>query len=540
MQRLVAAVARLLEAAERRGHVAHVVLVDPHAAGAQGLADQVGAGQVAGPDAGSQAVDGVVGDGHGFFGAVETDHRQYRAEDFFLGDAHGIGHAVEHGRLDVGAAGFFQHALAAGHQLGAVVVTGLDVGQHVVHLGGIDQRADVGFRVQRVARLPRLDRLDHHRYELVLDRIFHQQARTGGADFALVEGDGTGGTLGGGLEVRRVGEDDVRALAAGFQPDALHVRFAGIDHQLLGDLGRAGEHQGVDVHVQGQGLAHGVTEARQHVEHAGRNAGLDGQLGDADAGQRRLFGRLEDHRVAGGQRRAELPAGHQQREVPRHDGGDHADRLTGHQAQFVVGGGGHFVVDLVDGLTAPAQRTRGGRHVDTQRIADRLAHVQGFQQGQLLGVGVDQVGEADHDFLALDRRHARPHAGLEGGTSDLDRALGVGAVTAGDMAEQAAVDRADALEGGRRDRVGVFALDEGAALDLQVLGALFPVGTGQGGHAGILEVKARNEMKARIVNYSSRPLAGHRAGNTKPERSAFSIFLTFAGPDTLLCAFYQT
>src|SRR5690606_20759021 len=49
VQRLVAAVAGLLEAAERRGHVAAVVLIDPHAAGAQRLGDPVRPRQIAGP-----------------------------------------------------------------------------------------------------------------------------------------------------------------------------------------------------------------------------------------------------------------------------------------------------------------------------------------------------------------------------------------------------------------------------------------------------------------------------------------------------------
>ncbi|MNE01620.1 hypothetical protein D3C80_940660 [compost metagenome] len=274
---------------------------------------------------------------------------------------------------------------------------------------------------------------------------------------------------------------------------------------MLGDLGGAGEHQGVDVHVQGQGLAHGVAEARQHVEHASRNAGLDGQLGDADAGQRRLLGRFEDDRVAGGQRRAELPAGHQQGEVPRHDGGDHAHRLTGHQAQFVVRGGGDFVVDLVDGLAAPADGAGCGRHVDAQGVADRLAHVQGFQQGQLLGVGVDQVGEADHDFLALDRRQARPRTGLEHGAGVPHRQLGVGQVAAGDLAQQAAVDRADAVEGVAGYGVGVLAMDEGAGLDLHGLGALFPVSTGQGGHWSFPLIRRVPPAQACTVKNSARP-----------------------------------
>ncbi|MCY1413545.1 hypothetical protein D9M71_289780 [compost metagenome] len=365
-------------------------------------------------------------------------------------------------------------------------MAGLDVGQHVVHLGGVHQGADVGGRVQRVARLPGLDGLDHHGHELVLDRALHQQARTGGADFALVEGDGAGSGFGGGLQVRGVGEDDVRALAAGFQPDALHVGFAGIDHQLLGDLGGAGEHQGIDVHVQGQGLAHGVAIAWQHVEHASRDTGFDRQLGDADGSQRRFFGRLEHDRVTGGQRRAELPAGHQQREVPRYDGTDHTYRLASNQAKLIMRGRGNFVVDLVDGFGSPVDGLGRTWDVDTGGVANRLAHVQGFQQRQLFDVLAQQVGETDQLGLALGRGQLRPHAGVEGGTGVFNSAVGIGQVAAGNLGQEASVDRAQALEGFTGCGIGVFAVDEGTAFDLQLLGTLFPVRTGQGGHTKLL------------------------------------------------------
>ncbi|MNQ89166.1 hypothetical protein D3C85_1044640 [compost metagenome] len=260
--------------------------------------------------------------------------------------------------------------------------------------------------------------------------------------------------------------------------------------------------------MQGQGLAHGVAEARQHVEHAGRDAGLDGQLGNADGGQRGLLGRFEDHRVAGGQRRAELPAGHQQGEVPRHDGGDHADRLAGHQAQFIVRRGSDFVVDLVDGFAIPADGAGGGGNVDAQGVADRLAHVQGFQQGQLFAVGVDQVGKADQHLLALDRGQARPDAGFEGGAGVLDRQFGVGQVTAGHLSQQAAVDRADAVEGRAGSGVGVLAMDEGAGFDLHGLGALFPICTGQGGHWSFPLIRRVPPAQACTVKNSARPTSG--------------------------------
>ena len=56
---------------------------------------------------------------------------------------------------------------------------------------------------------------------------------------------------------------------------------------------------------------------------------------------RRLLGRLHHHAVAGGQRRRELPARHQDREVPRDDLADDAERLV-----EVIGDG--VVVDLAE------------------------------------------------------------------------------------------------------------------------------------------------------------------------------------------------
>ncbi len=234
--------------------------------------------------------------------------------------------------------------------------------------------------------------------------------------------------------------------------------------------------------MQRQRLADGVAVARQDVEHAGRNAGVDRQLGNADGGQRRLLGGLEHHRVAGGQRRAELPAGHHQREIPRHDGRHHADRLAGDQAQLVMGRGRYLVVDLVDRLAAPAQRPRGARDVHRQRVADRFAHVEGFQQGQLLAVGFQQVGEADHHCLALGRRQARPAAGLECGTGAGHRALGIDLVAAGDLRQHPPVHRADAVELAAVRRGAILTLDKGATFDVQVAGTLLPIGEGQGGH----------------------------------------------------------
>ena len=77
-----------------------------------------------------------------------------------------------------------------------------------------------------------------------------------------------------------------------------------------------------------QPVAGGVAVAGDDVDHAGREAGLGDQVGEAQRGQRRLLGGLEDERAAGGQRRARSSGRHQQREVPRHDLRADADRLA--------------------------------------------------------------------------------------------------------------------------------------------------------------------------------------------------------------------
>ncbi len=147
---------------------------------------------------------------------------------------------------------------------------------------------------------------------------------------------------------------------------------------------RAGEADRVDVHVQRERLAGLVAVAGHDVEHARRQAGLDRQLGQAQRGERALLARLEDHRVAARQRRPELPGGHDHRVVPGHDDADHAHRFARDQRQRVRAGGRDLVVDLVHRLGVPGDRARGGRHVDRERVLDRLAHVDGLEQRELV------------------------------------------------------------------------------------------------------------------------------------------------------------
>ncbi len=160
----------------------------------------------------------------------------------------------------------------------------------------------------------------------------------------------------------------------------------------------------------------GVAVAGDDVQDAVGDARLERQLAEAQRAQRRLLGRLEDDRAAGGQRRADLPGGHQQREVPRDDLADDADRLL--ERVGVELGARHVGQRRRDGRAAQLRRPAG--HVPEQVGGERdvggggdglrLAVVERVELGELVEVLGDQVAEAVDRAAALGRRHLRPRA----------------------------------------------------------------------------------------------------------------------------------
>jgi hypothetical protein len=206
--------------------------------------------------------------------------------------------------------------------------------------------------------------------------------------------------------------------------------------------------------------------------------GLGHQLGQAQHAQRRFLRGLEHHRVAGGQRRGQLPRRHQQREIPRHDRADHAQWFAGDQAQLVLAGGRDLAVDLVQRLGRPREAADRRGQVDVARIVDRLAHVQGFQQGQLVGVLLDQRHQLLQGLLALDRPGPGPVAGLEAAPRRAHRAVDVRLPAARHLPQHPAVDRAGAVEGAAVGGIDVLAIDEGLGAQRQACGHRFPVRAG--------------------------------------------------------------
>ncbi len=93
----------------------------------------------------------------------------------------------------------------------------------------------------------------------------------------------------------------------------------------LADLRRARERDLVDALVLDERLPD-RRPAGDHVDDARRQVALGDDLGERERGQRRRLGGLEHDRVAGRERRRELPGGHQQREVPGDDLAGDAER----------------------------------------------------------------------------------------------------------------------------------------------------------------------------------------------------------------------
>ena len=91
---------------------------------------------------------------------------------------------------------------------------------------------------------------------------------------------------------------------------------------------RAGEGDGVDVGMVEHRLADDRAVAHHEVEHALRRAGALEDVDDRVRAARHEIGRLEDDGVAVGERRRDLPGRNGDREIPRRDDADDADRLA--------------------------------------------------------------------------------------------------------------------------------------------------------------------------------------------------------------------
>ena len=170
------------------------------------------------------------------------------------------------------------------------------------------------------------------------------------------------------------------------------------------------------------------------------------QLAHAQQRQRRALARLDHHRIAAGKRRAELPRPDHQREIPRDDGPDNADRLLVDHAQNAIRCRRDLAIDLVANLGIVAQRRRRRARLGAEGHADLGAVVTHAKNRQLGGVGLNEVGPAVHYRLARGRRHFRPAAILEGGAGHGDGTRDNRLVAIRQRRQAGSVDRRDHLD----------------------------------------------------------------------------------------------
>ena len=110
--------------------------------------------------------------------------------------------------------------------------------------------------------------------------------------------------------------------------------------------------------------------ARDHVDDARRQFGFLHDLREVKRRKRRHLRRLEDDRVAGGQRRRQLPRSEQQREIRRNDRADHAVRPRPFRAA-------HRPRQLVGPARVIEQVRRGAGDVEAAGLADRFSACRG-------------------------------------------------------------------------------------------------------------------------------------------------------------------
>ena len=208
--------------------------------------------------------------------------------------------------------------------------------------------------------------------------------------------------------------------------------------------GLAGERDLGDAVARRQRLARLHAEAVDDVEHT-RGQQVADQRQQVQDRRRGLLGGFEDDRVARGQRRSELPDGHQDREVPRDDLADDAERLV-----EVIGDG--VVVDLAT-ASPPARGSRPAKYrkwstangmsaLSVSRIGLPLSH--DFGDGDRLEILLDAVGDLVQDHGALGRGRLAPRRCRR--VCGIQCPIDISLVGAGHLAEHLAGDRCGVFE----------------------------------------------------------------------------------------------
>ncbi len=207
-------------------------------------------------------------------------------------------------------------------------------------------------------------------------------------------------------------------------------------------------------------LAGDCPPASNDVQHTLRQASLCAEFGEPQQAQRRTFSRFQDHRIAGGKRRRDLPGADHQRKIPGHDGGDDTDRLAMDEAEDIARGRCDLAIDLVDRFGIVAECAGSAAGLRLQRHRNLGAIVAHAENGKLERVFLDEFGDAQQHLLALGGCGPRPGALLEGGAGGQHGGIDVVDAGIGDRRQSRPINRRDDVKHPAGGSVAPDAADE--------------------------------------------------------------------------------
>ena len=308
-----------------------------------------------------------------------------------------------------------------------------------------DKRTDIHGLVERIADPQRFHALAQLVVEPLRDAFLHEDARSGTADFALVEPDGVDNAFHRPVHVG-IFEDDERRLAAELQRQLL-LRSGNLFADDAADFGRAGKGNLVDIVMAADQSAR-FAIAMDDIDNTGRQANFMANFGKGDCRQRRQFRRLEHDRITRCKCRGDLPCQHQQREIPR----DHLSADTDRREAFELG------LDHLGPAGMMVKMPGNKRDIDVTRLADRLAIVHGLEDREEALTLLDMTRDGIEIFGALMSRQFGPLA--EGAACGLDRRVDILGRTLRDLGQHGVVGRIDHGKGLAAFDAGELAVDE--------------------------------------------------------------------------------
>ena len=380
---------------------------------------------------------------------LDPDHGGDRAEHLLAVDPHLVGGVGDQGRLQVVALGLARQPLAAERQLAAFLPADLEIAQVLVELLLVDHRPDLGAGLERMVDLELLHAFDHRRDEAVVDGLGDDQARGRGAALPGLEEGAVERAAHRDVEIGVVQHHE-RVLAAHLELELGEARRAFLRDVPAG-IDRAREAHGGDVRRLEDRLADHRAAAHHQVEHALGHARALEDVGERPGAAGHQVGGLEDHGVAVGERRRDLPGRDREREVPGRDQADHAERLAGHVDLDARPDRGHALARKAQRLAGEELEDLAGAARLADAVGERLALLAREQLAELLPALEDLVADGVEKIEALLRRAPGPGR---------KRRLGRGDRLLGKRPIGARVDAHDVAQIGRIEIVlGLGALD---------------------------------------------------------------------------------